>query len=126
MKKFLLAALISILPGFALAQDYCREYTSDVAVGGRLQKSYGTACLQPDGTWAIQSASVVPQQTAPIVIEKPVYVATPVYYPVPHFRPRYRDYYSSPRIVIQTGFGFGDRHHHRHRNHWHHRDRFWD
>ncbi|MBI1275323.1 hypothetical protein GC177_05055 [bacterium] len=34
---------------------YCREYTSKVAVGGRLQESYGQACLQPDGSWEIIS-----------------------------------------------------------------------
>jgi len=32
---------------------YCREYQSTTRVGGRLQPSYGTACLQPDGSWEI-------------------------------------------------------------------------
>lgn len=32
---------------------YCREYTNRVTVGGRVQESYGTACLQPDGSWQI-------------------------------------------------------------------------
>lgn len=36
-------------------QDYCREYTNNVKVGGRTQSSYGTACLQPDGSWKIVS-----------------------------------------------------------------------
>ena len=31
----------------------CREYQSTVVVGGRAQNSYGTACLQPDGSWRI-------------------------------------------------------------------------
>ena len=31
----------------------CREYQSTVFVGGRSQNSYGTACLQPDGSWRI-------------------------------------------------------------------------
>lgn len=34
---------------------YCREYTAQVKVGNQLQPSYGTACLQPDGAWQIQS-----------------------------------------------------------------------
>jgi hypothetical protein len=34
---------------------YCREYTSDVLVGGRVQQSYGRACMQPDGSWEIDS-----------------------------------------------------------------------
>ncbi len=31
----------------------CREYQSDVVVGGVKRPAYGTACLQPDGTWKI-------------------------------------------------------------------------
>lgn len=32
---------------------YCREYTQVVVIGGEQQKSYGTACRQPDGQWEI-------------------------------------------------------------------------
>jgi hypothetical protein len=36
------------------AQDQtCREYQSTTTIDGRPQPSYGTACLQPDGTWHI-------------------------------------------------------------------------
>lgn len=31
----------------------CREYQSTTMIDGRPQASYGTACLQPDGTWRI-------------------------------------------------------------------------
>ena len=31
----------------------CREYQTTVMVDGQAQPSYGTACLQPDGTWRI-------------------------------------------------------------------------
>ncbi len=34
---------------------YCREYTAQVMVGGRMQESYGQACLQPDGAWELES-----------------------------------------------------------------------
>ncbi len=34
--------------------QYCREYQQDIVVGGQQQKSYGTACRQPDGSWKIQ------------------------------------------------------------------------
>jgi surface antigen len=34
--------------------QYCREYEQDIVVGGVNQKSYGTACRQPDGSWQIQ------------------------------------------------------------------------
>ena len=33
--------------------QYCREYQSTVSVGGLPQPSYGTACLQPDGSWRV-------------------------------------------------------------------------
>lgn len=29
----------------------CREYQTTVTVDGQSQPGYGTACLQPDGTW---------------------------------------------------------------------------
>jgi surface antigen len=32
---------------------YCREYSQTVRIGNQVQESYGTACLQPDGTWRI-------------------------------------------------------------------------
>jgi hypothetical protein len=31
----------------------CREYQSMAEIGGRRQMTYGTACLQPDGSWRI-------------------------------------------------------------------------
>ena len=30
---------------------YCREYQTQITIGGRLQNARGTACRQPDGTW---------------------------------------------------------------------------
>lgn len=32
---------------------YCREYQATITVGGQQQQSFGTACLQPDGSWRI-------------------------------------------------------------------------
>lgn len=32
---------------------YCREYQQEVVIGGEKQRSYGTACRQPDGNWQI-------------------------------------------------------------------------
>ena len=34
---------------------YCREYTTDVVVGGRREQAYGTACRQEDGSWNVVS-----------------------------------------------------------------------
>lgn len=33
--------------------QYCREYQSEIVVGGRVERSYGTACRQPDGSWEL-------------------------------------------------------------------------
>jgi surface antigen len=37
----------------AASGDYCREYQTEVEVGGQRQLAYGTACRQPDGQWKI-------------------------------------------------------------------------
>jgi surface antigen len=34
---------------------YCREYQQTVTIDGKPERSYGTACRQPDGSWKIQS-----------------------------------------------------------------------
>lgn len=34
-------------------QRYCREYTTEVIIGGEKEKAYGTACRMEDGTWEI-------------------------------------------------------------------------
>jgi surface antigen len=39
----------------ASSGQYCREYQQDIIVGGEAQKSYGTACRQPDGSWRVQN-----------------------------------------------------------------------
>lgn len=33
--------------------NYCRQYSQTMRIGNRVQESYGTACLQPDGSWHI-------------------------------------------------------------------------
>ena len=35
--------------------SYCREYQQTVTIGGQQERSYGTACRQPDGSWKIQN-----------------------------------------------------------------------
>ncbi|MBI5018544.1 MAG: glycine zipper 2TM domain-containing protein [Deltaproteobacteria bacterium] len=36
------------------AGEPCREYQTEVIVGGQKQQAFGTACRQPDGQWKIQ------------------------------------------------------------------------
>lgn len=53
-------------PNVAPAQNFnnclqTREYQSIVIIGGREQEAYGTACLQPDGSWLRGPAQVAPQ-----------------------------------------------------------------
>jgi len=31
----------------------CREYQTTMTIDGRLERSYGTACRQPDGSWRV-------------------------------------------------------------------------
>lgn len=33
--------------------SYCREYSQQIRIGNQVQESYGTACMQPDGSWKI-------------------------------------------------------------------------
>lgn len=35
--------------------QYCREFQTEIYVGGEREQGYGTACRQPDGTWKIVS-----------------------------------------------------------------------
>jgi len=37
------------------SNSVCREYEQKITVGGRTETAVGTACKNPDGTWAIQS-----------------------------------------------------------------------
>jgi len=39
--------------GYDPRRPYCREYQRAVWIGGRRSAVYGTACLQPDGSWQI-------------------------------------------------------------------------
>jgi hypothetical protein len=40
-------------PPPAPAAPTCREYRSTATIGGRTQDTFGTACLQPDGSWRL-------------------------------------------------------------------------
>jgi len=40
--------------GTDAAGNQCREFQQEVTIGGNVEQAYGTACLQPDGSWKIQ------------------------------------------------------------------------
>jgi surface antigen len=39
--------------GTSSSGKYCREFQSEVVVGGERQNAHGTACREPDGSWRI-------------------------------------------------------------------------
>lgn len=39
--------------GRSTAGSYCREFQTEVTVGGKRQDAHGVACQQPDGSWRI-------------------------------------------------------------------------
>ena len=41
--------------GTASNGDYCREFQTQVTIGGKSENAYGTACRKPDGAWKIIS-----------------------------------------------------------------------
>ena len=42
-------------PTTQTTDEYCREYYTDAGVNGQTQQVYGTACMQPDGSWQIKN-----------------------------------------------------------------------
>lgn len=93
-------------------QQQCREYTRTIYVGGRPQQGYGTACLQPDGSWQVVNE---PEAIAPAPVVERVVVREPVYVPQPYYG--YNSYYGSRGgLSISIGDSWGG-HRHRH-HHW--------
>lgn len=107
-------------------QQYCREYNGQVIVGGRYQQSYGTACMQPDGAWQIQTPNGVgtpvgyiapPAYSQPVTYyHPPAYAPAPVYYGAPSYP------YSRSSFSVFVNDNNWDRHrrgsyyNHRHRD----------
>jgi len=48
-------AVIPVKTYQAASGTYCREYQTTVTVNGQKEKTFGTACRQPDGSWKIVS-----------------------------------------------------------------------
>jgi surface antigen len=47
-----------IRQGYDRSGRYCREYQQTITVSSRSETAYGTACLQPDGSWRIVDGPV--------------------------------------------------------------------
>lgn len=106
---------LPLAPATAHADEpYCREYTKNVKVGGKLQESYGTACMKPDGSWEVQNSE--PAYTQPSrVVTAPTIIREEMVTYVPYYRPAYRPNYT----VITFGdrgrdryYGHGHKHYH--------------
>jgi hypothetical protein len=117
----------------AEAREYCREYNKTITVGGRYESGYGTACMQPDGSWMIVEArgTVDPfddlrRQRDVVIIsdQRPVYYNYgPTYRPVTYYpRARYSRPYVSPGFHLSITNYDNDRHYRgyrdRHDNRW--------
>ncbi|MCZ6764305.1 MAG: RT0821/Lpp0805 family surface protein [Alphaproteobacteria bacterium] len=48
--------IVAVREGHEKASDrYCREYETEIRIGGRSETGVGTACQNPDGSWDIVS-----------------------------------------------------------------------
>lgn len=119
MKKILLgtALLFGTISGFAGSaqanDNYCREYTKTITIGDQKEVGYGTACLQPDGSWEVVSedkqANLKSYKTSATrkVVYQPVVINTQKR----HYKGRYKKnsrnhYRSSHNNYRQQGFQF--------------------
>jgi hypothetical protein len=48
-------AVIATREGTSTSGRYCREFQQEVAIGGKNEQAYGTACQNPDGSWEVIS-----------------------------------------------------------------------
>lgn len=76
---FTLATGVCLAPSAYADAPYCREFTKEVLIGGQVQQSYGTACMQPDGSWqVVDTNGALSPQTVIIhdrqVVSRPVLV----------------------------------------------------
>lgn len=49
-------SVVATREGASTSGRYCREFQQNVTVGGRTEQAYGTACMNPDGTWQVVSS----------------------------------------------------------------------
>jgi len=107
-----LAAIFTTSSALANSGAYCREYTERFQIGGRTQQGYGTACLQPDGSWEKQQAQNTAynnnyerqkQNVVYVIDRQPVEIYRPYYPRYNYIRPQ--PYYSQPTTFFTVSFG---------------------
>lgn len=137
LKKLALAGIFLAPLAFAEpaeAREYCREYQKTITVGGRYESGYGTACMQPDGSWMIVETrgTVDPfddlrrQNVVLVTDNRPVYYTYgPSYRPVTYYpRPRhYHNQYYGRNNGLSLSFFFRDDDD---RRRWNNNNRRWD
>ena len=58
-------------------QTYCREYTQTLKIANHIQKAYGTACLQPDGSWQLMPKTAQAPNITYIMRDENLYYMPP-------------------------------------------------
>ena len=107
IRKFLILTTLITIPVIggsttAKAEEYCREYTKTVSVGGQRENAYGTACYRPDGSWEIVSTSgsdygraqvrdVILRDVGRVYDPRPYYNVNVI--ERPYYRPTYHTYH---------------------------------
>jgi surface antigen len=94
---------------------YCREFTTQVNIGGRVEDAYGTACRMPDGSWQIQDQVSGPIGSGPdygsttVVVHEPVYLygpsrsGPPPWAPAHGYRAKYTySYYPAHQVYYDS------------------------
>ena len=130
--RLMLLAALAAAPFFAASSAqagnndrYCREYTKTVRIGGNVESAYGTACMQPDGSWEMVSfggnddlyhevAQDVYRGNGRVVrVEQ-----RNLNYWYPSYTPVYRTVYREPVNVFRFSWNDNDRRYRGHNHGW--------
>ncbi len=130
-----LASMMMPSDAKAYGNDYCREYTRTVYIGSRMEEAYGTACLQPDGSWMIVGEGldnnipnnvsnvdyVIRDNNRYVTPQRVVYYANPrvVYHQQPSYVWSRNGHYKNGHYVSYKKNKHWDRHDHRYQKHGH-------
>ncbi|NDF11806.1 MAG: hypothetical protein EB060_03190 [Proteobacteria bacterium] len=106
-------AMMAAATGASAGEPYCREYTQNVKVGSGVHQGYGTACMQPDGSWKLypnDGEQAEQPSVVNIINSEPAPAPTVTYIVRDH-------YYAPPRPV--NYIVFGNYHHSPVHSYWH-------